>query len=135
MDLRYKLDYKSHMLRKWGFRSGHFTEWAQLFDGLEGFSGHLQDNSTWLIPTTQRCFTVPLETAWDKDNGGICFCLALDINVCGGDKYFGQPAELFAAAGPANPTGNNNYRPSYDKSGNIAVCTLLIINMVLGFKF
>lgn len=116
IDWRYNLDNKSDIFRPWGFQPGHFTEWAKLLVLLERYSEHLQNNSTWLIPTAERLFTVALDTAWDKDNSGICYSFAPDMSICDGDKYFWVQAEsLAAAACLAKRTGNNHYWAWYEK--------------------
>ncbi len=110
IDWNYNLDDKANLFRPWGFQPGHFTEWAKLLVLLDAERAHLQQDGAWLIPTAEKLFKLALNTAWDKEHGGICYGFAPDMSICDGDKYFWVQAESFAAAAClAERTGDVQY--------------------------
>jgi mannose/cellobiose epimerase-like protein (N-acyl-D-glucosamine 2-epimerase family) len=115
IDWNYNLDDKANLFRPWGFQPGHFTEWAKLLILLDDNRAQLQGDGAWLLPTAEKLFNIALDTAWDKEHGGICYGFAPDRSVCDGDKYFWVQAEsLAAAACLAERTGNEQYWTWYD---------------------
>lgn len=115
IDWDYNLDDKANLFRPWGFQPGHFTEWAKLLILLDDNRAHLRSDGAWLLPTAEKLFNIALDTAWDKEHGGICYGFAPDRSICDGDKYFWVQAEsLAAAACLAERTGNEQYWTWYD---------------------
>jgi len=111
IDWQYNLDNPKHLFRPWGFQPGHQTEWSKLLLIL-----NRHKPQTWLIEKAKTLFDLALNTAWDTQNGGICYGFAPDKSICDGDKYFWVQAESFAAAALlAEATNDEKYWQWYDK--------------------
>lgn len=111
IDWQYNLDNPKHLFRPWGFQPGHQTEWSKLLLIL-----NRHKPQPWLVEKAKSLFDVALDTAWDNENGGICYGFAPDKSICDGDKYFWVQAESFAAAALlAEATGDDKYWRWYDK--------------------
>ncbi|WP_021032826.1 AGE family epimerase/isomerase [Pseudoalteromonas rubra] len=111
IDWEYNLDNPKHLFRPWGFQPGHQTEWSKLL--LILYRHKPQD---WMIERARYLFDTALETAWDKEHGGIFYGFAPDTSICDADKYFWVQAESFAAAALlAQATGEDRYWQWYDK--------------------
>jgi mannose/cellobiose epimerase-like protein (N-acyl-D-glucosamine 2-epimerase family) len=116
VDWDFNLHDKANLFRPWGYQPGHFTEWSKLLLQLETHGERLQRDPAWLLPAAQKLFALALDTAWDKDHGGIHYGFAPDGSICDGDKYFWVQAETLAAAAQlAVRTGDPQYGALYER--------------------
>lgn len=100
-----------NLFRPWGFQPGHQTEWAKLLLIINRYQPQ-----RWLVAKAESLFDAALSTAWDQQNGGICYGFAPDSSICDGEKYFWVQAESLAAAALlAEETENEHYWLWYEK--------------------
>ena len=111
VDWDYNRDDPKHLFRPWGFQPGHQTEWAKLLLILDRHAPQ-----PWRLPTARALFDRAVETAWDKEHGGLCYGFDPEGRICDGDKYFWVQAESFAAAKLLElATGEQRYGDWYER--------------------
>lgn len=116
VDWDYNKHDRTNIFRPWGFQPGHLTEWAKLLLILDRHRDRLSQPADWLVGRAVSLFDAALETAWDKEHGGIVYGFAPDNSICDGDKYFWVQAESFAAAALlAQRTGEDRYWHWYER--------------------
>ena len=107
----YNKDDPKNLYRPWGFQPGHQTEWTKLLLML-----HKHRAEAWRIDRAKTLFDAAVNTAWDKEHGGLFYGFAPDGSICDTDKYFWVQAESFAAAALlAQATNDEKYWDWYDK--------------------
>ncbi|NRR29769.1 AGE family epimerase/isomerase [Oxalobacteraceae bacterium] len=116
VDWDYNRDDASNIFRPWGFQPGHLTEWSKLLLIMERYADKLQRPSDWILPRAEALFNAGLDTAWDKEHGGIFYGFAPDGAICDGDKYHWVQAESLATAAVLGKrTGEAKYWDWYDR--------------------
>jgi len=111
IDWAYNKDDPKNLYRPWGFQPGHQTEWAKLLLNL-----HQHRPEQWMIDRAMQLFDRALDTAWDRDYGGIQYGFDRQGSICDDEKYFWVQAESFAAAARlASVTGAKKYWDWYDR--------------------
>ena len=116
VDWDYNRDDASNIFRPWGYQPGHLTEWSKLLLLLERHAKQLRQPADWILPRAIALFDAGLDTAWDKEHGGICYGFAPDGAICDADKYHWVQAESMATAAVlAERTGEARFWLWYDK--------------------
>ncbi len=116
VDWDYNREDRTNIFRPWGYQPGHLTEWAKLLLILRRHAGHLEADTSWLVPRAVELFDAALAKAWDHRHGGIHYGFAPDGSICDGDKYHWVQAESLAAAALlADATGEARYWDWYDR--------------------
>lgn len=111
IDWAYNKDDPKNLYRPWGFQPGHQTEWTKLLLNL-----HQHRPEPWMIDRATQLFDHALDTAWDREYGGIQYGFDRQGTICDDEKYFWVQAESFAAAARlASVTGDQKYWDWYQR--------------------